>query len=165
MDKVTAGQREVLRASLDAINQHNDCVQRFGFDSVEPRAAHSHVDETRAQPLPRAVWADWSDRLPARPLCGDILADGTHRRPRLAALSYPHLEFNSAGRLAWMNFDIDTSDSFEVWERAHLPVPNGYVQNRANGHGHLLYALTSPLGVLGLSHEKPIQLAADIQRA
>jgi hypothetical protein len=110
------------------------------------------------------VWADWSDRLPQRPLCGDILADGTIRRPRAAALTHPHVEFNSAGRLAWLNFDIDTADSFEVWERAHLPTPNGYVQNPANGHGHLLYALNEPVGLLGLSHPKPMALAADIQR-
>ncbi len=110
------------------------------------------------------VWADWSDRLPQRPLCGDILADGTLRRPRTAALSYQHVEFNSPGRLAWLNFDIDRADSFECWERAHLPVPNAYAQNLANGHGHVLYALRTPVGLLGLSRGQPMALAADIQR-
>ncbi len=110
------------------------------------------------------VWSTWTDRIPSRPLCADIFADGTLRRPRPSALSYPHVEFNTAGRVSWLNFDVDTPESFETWDRTHLPVPNAYVQNPANGHGHLLYALNVPVGVLGLSRERPIHLVADVQR-
>ena len=110
------------------------------------------------------VWTDWSDRLPTRPYCGDVLADGIYRRPREAALLYPHIEFNSAGCIGFMNFDMDVDDSFECWERASVPPPNGFVQNGNNGRGHLLYALREPVGVGGLSHAKPMLYAADVQR-
>jgi Replicase family/Primase C terminal 1 (PriCT-1) len=110
------------------------------------------------------IWSTWTDRLPNRPLAADVLADGVYRRPREQALHYAHIEFNTRGRLSWLVFDQDTDESFECWERANLPAPNFYSQNRSNGHGHLGYCLNTPIGMLGLSRERPIMLAADVQR-
>jgi Replicase family len=55
-------------------------------------------------------------------------------------------------------------DSYEAWNRASLPAPNFYCQNRTNGHGHLGYPLATPLGLVGRSRKAPIVLAADVQR-
>jgi hypothetical protein len=110
------------------------------------------------------IWSAWTDHLPNRPLATDVFADGVHRRPRDEALQYAHIEFNTAGKLNWFLFDSDTDESFECWERAGLPEPNFYAQNRGNGHGHLGYCLKTPVGLLGLSREGPIALAADVQR-
>jgi hypothetical protein len=110
------------------------------------------------------IWSAWTDHLPNRPLATDVFADGVHRRPRDEALQYAHIEFNTAGKLNWFLFDSDTDESFECWERAGLPEPNFYAQNRSNGHGHLGYCLKTPVGLLGLSREGPIALAADVQR-
>jgi hypothetical protein len=90
------------------------------------------------------IWSTWTNRLPNRPLAADVLADGVYRRPREQALQYAHIEFNTRGRLGWLVFDQDTDESFECWERANLPAPNFYSQNRSNGHGHLGYCLKTP---------------------
>jgi hypothetical protein len=105
-----------------------------------------------------------TERLPNRPLAADAFADGVYRRTRDQALQYANIEFNTSGRVGWLLFDRDTADSFECWDRAGLPAPNFYAQNRSNGHGHLGYCLKTPVGLLGLSRERPIQLAADVQR-
>lgn len=110
------------------------------------------------------VWAAWPRLIPARPLCADVFADGARRLPRSSALNFRNIEFNSEARVGWLNFDIDSRVSFEAWERANLPPPNAYVQNPANGHGHLLYALSTPVGLTALCREKPMVLAADVQR-
>jgi Replicase family/Primase C terminal 1 (PriCT-1) len=110
------------------------------------------------------VWDSWRQHIPQRPLSADVLADGMRRRPRQEALQYALIEFNTAGRLSWLLFDHDEEDSFGCWERAGLPKPNFYAQNRSNGHGHLGYQLQTPVGLLGLSRERPIRLAADVQR-
>ncbi|MBS0233806.1 MAG: replication initiation protein [Proteobacteria bacterium] len=110
------------------------------------------------------VWAAWPELIPTRPLCADVFADGARRLPRSSALGFRNLEFNSESRVGWLNFDIDSRASFEVWDRANLPAPNAYVQNPANGHRHLLYALSTPVGPTALCREKPMMLAADVQR-
>jgi len=110
------------------------------------------------------IWSTWPERLPAHPLCADAFVDGVRRLPRGTALAYRHVEFNTAGCIGWLNFDVDRRDSFECWDRAHLPAPNAYVQNPSNGHGHLLYAIATPVGLTGFSRERPIALAADVQR-
>jgi hypothetical protein len=59
---------------------------------------------------------------------------------------------------------VDEEDSFEAWERANLPAPNAYIQNPDNGHGHLWYALGSPVGKCNGHRSAPIYLAADVER-
>jgi replicase family protein/primase-like protein len=110
------------------------------------------------------IWSAWTNHLPTRPLAADVFADGVYRRPRDEALQYAHIEFNTAGRVGWLLFDQDTPESFECWERFNLPAPNFYAQNRSNGHGCLGYCLKTPVGLLGCSRQRPIMLAADVQR-
>jgi len=110
------------------------------------------------------IWTTWADTIPMRPLAADVFANGVYRRPRDEALQCAHIEFNTASRVGWLLFDNDTATSFESWERADLPAPNFYAQNGSNGHGHLAYALRTPVSLLGASRERPIALAADVQR-
>ena len=132
--------------------------------SARPRRA-ANDNSPRYEPVVGPVWKTFRQRLPQRPLCGDAFEDGVYRRPRDAALKYPHIEYNTSGCISWLNFDIDSDDSFECWERANLHAPNIYVQNRDNPRAHLHYALAEPIGMCGRSHAKPILFAQDICRA
>ena len=74
------------------------------------------------------------------------------------------MQFNTDALLGWLVFDVDHEDSFEVWDRANVHPPNLYVQNPDNGHGHLLYALATPVGTCDSHRRAPIELAATVQR-
>jgi hypothetical protein len=110
------------------------------------------------------IWAVWTQHLPPTLRAADVFAVGPRLLPREDALKCAHLEFNTRGCLGWLVFDLDTPDSFECWDRAGLPAPNFYAQNRSSGHGHLGYCLKRPVGLLGHSRQRPIELAADVQR-
>jgi hypothetical protein len=92
------------------------------------------------------LWEAWTNGIPAWPLCCDFYTDGAFRRPRPRALTRRHVQFNTDTMLGWLVFDVDREDSFEAWERANVHPPNLYVQNPDNGHGHLFYALATPVG-------------------
>jgi hypothetical protein len=110
------------------------------------------------------IWAVWTQHLPRTLRAADVFSDGPRLLPRDDAIKCAHLEFNTRGCLGWLVFDLDTPDSFESWDRAGLPPPNFYAQNRSSGHGHLGYCLKRPVGLLGHSRRRPIELAADVQR-
>jgi hypothetical protein len=74
------------------------------------------------------------------------------------------VQFNNDFFLNWLNFDIDRPDSYESWEEASLPPPNLYVQNPSNLHGHLYYALATPIGTCDGHRLRPIEYAAAVQR-
>lgn len=110
------------------------------------------------------IWDNWQDLIPAHPLATDVFADGVRRMPRDEALRHANIEFNTASQIRWFNFDLDQDDSYDALDRANLPMPNIYVQNRSNGHGHALYAVDAFIGLTDASRMAPIRLAADVQR-
>lgn len=114
--------------------------------------------------IDQPLWETWTNRLPTRPLCCDVFADGVFRRPRAEALARQHLQFNTDTSLGWLVFDVDHEDFFEAWDRANLHPPNLYAQNPANGNSHLLYALATPVGICDSHRRAPIELAAAVQR-
>jgi DNA-directed RNA polymerase specialized sigma24 family protein len=61
-----------------------------------------------------------------------------------------------------MLFDLDSPQSAWTFERFDLPHPTFIVINRANGHCHYVYAISSPV-VFGRGHEKPRQYFLDIE--
>ena len=110
------------------------------------------------------LWETWTARLPMRPLCCDEFDDGLVRRSRPIALTHRYVQFNNDLFLNWLIFDIDRPDSFEYWETARLPPPNLYVRESLDGHGHVFYALATPVGTCGSHRLKPIEYAAAVQR-
>lgn len=90
--------------------------------------------------------------------------DGLVRRPLKFALEKRHLEFNPGSFIHWLIYDLDDESSYEVWDRVDFPPPNLYVQNPRNGHGHLFYALATPVGLRDAHRSAPMEFAADVQR-
>ena len=107
----------------------------------------------------------WANRLPEYPLCCDVFEHGVFARPRLEALTHQYVQFNPRAFVNWLIFDIDRQDSFEAWEHGYIHPPNLYVQNPANGHGHLFYALATPVGMCNSHRSAPIQLCEAIAAA
>lgn len=108
------------------------------------------------------MWETWQDLLPSWPYATDDFALGVWRRPREEALTKRYLEFNPAGKINWLVFDLDRAVECP-WEDVKLPAPNLFVQTRHNGHAHLAYALAASVGTSGASRLAPIRFAADVQ--
>jgi hypothetical protein len=116
------------------------------------------------RPIRQPLWECWTQYIPRRPLSCDDFAEGPRRRALTDALKLRHLEFNGPTLMRWLIYDLDLEDSFEAWERAMLPAPNLYVRNAHNGHGHLYYALATPVGLSDKHRWAPIEFAAAVER-
>lgn len=104
-------------------------------------------------------------RLPHRPYCSDDLSRGLIVRPAEAALRHRHLQPNAPLEVAWLVFDLDYPGAAFAWEKANLPPPTLTVSNPENGHAHLFYGLTTPVGMSDAARDAPIRYAAALQAA
>ena len=75
-------------------------------------------------------------------------------RPREYAIRYPYMQVNRPGRVSWLVFDLDHTNSL-IWEEHGLPPPNFIVRNRNSGNSHLYYAI-APVCTTERAREKPI---------
>lgn len=66
---------------------------------------------------------------------------------------------------AWLIFDVDYAGAAFAWEKARLPPPTITVSNPKNGHAHLFYGLTTPIGLSDKAREKPFQYAEAVTEA
>lgn len=107
----------------------------------------------------------FQNRLPKRPYCSNDLNQGLIIRPASTALSLRHIQPNAPLEVAWLIFDLDYVGAAFAWERANLPPPTLTVSNPANGHAHLFYGLTTPVGVSDAARMAPIRYAAALQAA
>jgi len=71
---------------------------------------------------------------------------------------------NSEQFIRFLVFDIDENDAARIVEDSGLPPPTFFVENTANGHAHVIYALAAPVSLSGKSRKAPIYLLAAIQR-
>jgi Replicase family/Primase C terminal 1 (PriCT-1) len=84
-------------------------------------------------------------RLPRRPLCTDDLSDGCWYERQDRAVERRYIQVNPPGVALWLTFDIDRPAGGLAWQEAGLPQPAWSCTTRANGHGHLAYALEMPV--------------------
>lgn len=107
----------------------------------------------------------FQERLPRRPYCSNNLEQGLIIRPADAALNLRHIQPNAPLEVSWLIFDLDYQGAAFGWEKANLPPPTLTVSNPENGHAHLLYGLTTPVGMSDACRAAPIRYAAAIQAA
>lgn len=108
--------------------------------------------------------AAFSALVPARPYCADNLADGLLIRPREVAITKRHIQVNGPSALRWMPFDIDEPEAYFAHRDANLPPPNVIMTNPANGHGHAVYLLETPVAKHSASRVEPLRFYAAIER-
>lgn len=105
----------------------------------------------------------FEERLPHRPYCTDDPRLGQTVRGRDAALKFANIQPNTSGKVVWLAFDVDHNDGALAWDRLSAPPPTLAIENRANGHAHLLYALAAPVSRTERSLAKPIRYLAAVQ--
>ncbi|EDU8740841.1 replication protein [Salmonella enterica] len=96
-------------------------------------------------------------------LCTDNFNDGVYRNPKEKALLKKYIGFNNKSFVNGLVFDIDHEKGALAWDFADLPKPNVIIQNTANGHAHLLYALKNPVLKTDSAKIKPLKLASIVQ--
>jgi hypothetical protein len=105
------------------------------------------------------------ERLPFKPYCVDTFSEGLQVRRKVDAVKRRHIQYNTVAKVSWLCFDVDCVRAHEVWFDANLPVPSLIVQNRKNGHAHLLYALKTPVCRTNAAFLKPLRYLAALEEA
>lgn len=105
----------------------------------------------------------FTKHLPRRPYCTNDPRDGQTVRGRDEALSFRLIQPNTSGKVLWIAFDLDYGDGATAWDRLSAPPPTLAVENPANGHAHLLYALQAPVPRTEAARAKPLQYLAAVQ--
>lgn len=103
------------------------------------------------------------ERLPRKPYCADDFSNGLKIRPKALAIQRRHVQYNTPAQVAYLCFDVDKNRAHESWFDANLPAPSLTVQNPANGHAHLLYALKAPISRTVASRQKPLRFLAALE--
>jgi len=107
--------------------------------------------------------------LPDRPYCmtrEDGRPSGRMRiRPLFVAARYPYIQINPPWLTVALLFDIDRPAGAAAWYLHDLPEPVATVENRANGHAHIIYVLSAPVLTGYNARKKPQALMAAIYGA
>ncbi len=84
-------------------------------------------------------------------------------RGRVDALKFCNIQPNTTGKVVWLTFDVDHADAATSWDRLNAPPPTLAVENPANGHAHLLYALQAPVPRTEAARARPLLYLAAAQ--
>jgi len=103
------------------------------------------------------------DMLPRRPYCTNNPRLGQTVRSKETALAFSHIQPNTSGKVVWLAFDIDEPDGATAWHHRNAPPPTLSIENPANGHAHLLYALEAPVPRTEAARAKPLFYLAMVQ--
>ena len=103
------------------------------------------------------------ETLPRRPYCTDNPRQGQTVRSKDTALGFSHIQPNTSGKVAWLAFGIDEPDGAMAWHHRNAPPPTLSIQNPANGHAHLLYAMEAPVARTEAARAKPLFYLAAVQ--
>lgn len=105
----------------------------------------------------------FKEYLPRRPYCTNDPRDGQTVRGREDALSFRNIQPNTSGKVVWLSFDVDHPDGATAWDRLSAPPPTLAIENPANGHAHLLYALEAPVPRTEAARARPLLYLAAAQ--
>jgi hypothetical protein len=106
----------------------------------------------------------FQNNLPAWFQSTDDLSHGLKRRSKAQGIQCRYLELYPR-RIANLVLDIDRPNASFAAEDANLPPPSLVVQNPANRHAHLFYALDAPVSAGKNSHQAPQDYLRAIQTA
>jgi hypothetical protein len=101
--------------------------------------------------------------LPARPYATDDFRWGLWPMDRMQALERRYVEHNGPRLMRWAAFDVDRPGGAYDWQFREAPAPNITVENRENGHAHLLYGLAWPVLKTDAGSEKTVRYAGAVE--
>lgn len=102
--------------------------------------------------------------LPLWPLASDELLAGVYRMARGDAMQRRYVEANPHALSNLLVVDVDHPDSAlrALSSTGSHPAPTAVVENRANGHAHVVWALAEPVTRTEYAHRKPLAYAAAV---
>ena len=109
------------------------------------------------------IMKNFIDYLPPKPYCTDALGYLTIR-PKVSAVKYAYIQYNPIHRAYWLVYDLDYAPNCYWPDEHHIPTPNMTVMNPRNGHQHLFYQIDPAVYTLRQARQKPLRLAADVDR-
>ena len=112
-----------------------------------------------------AMYKEFLGRLPHKPYCTDDLRAGLRIRPLERALKCLYLQVNPPGVCWVLVFDVDHRAGWNAAFEAGLPLPAWQVENPANGHCHVAYALKSPVCTSDAARPAPLRYLSAIEAA
>lgn len=95
--------------------------------------------------------------IPSRPFCTDDPTLGQSIKSKEEALTFSHIQPNTKGKISFLVYDVDHPDGATSWSRNRAPAPSISIENKSNGHAHLIYILETPVPISKNSREKPIK--------
>jgi hypothetical protein len=101
--------------------------------------------------------------LPLWPRASDQLWEGIYRMSRASALGRRYIEANPQAVSNLLVVDIDHPDALlRALDGRRGWLPNAVVENRANGHAHAIWGVTTPIPRTEYAHRKPLAYAAAV---
>jgi hypothetical protein len=114
------------------------------------------------------VLQKFSEYLPEKPYCADDLKHGLKVRPKSQAEKCCYIQYNPITKAHWLVFDIDTDEisANDLWSKGlkNIPTPNMSVENQHNFRRHEFYLIDPAVYKLQQAREKPLKLAASVDR-
>jgi hypothetical protein len=114
------------------------------------------------------VLQKFTEYLPEKPYCSDDLKYGLRVRPKSQAEKCCYIQYNPITKAHWLVFDIDTDEKSvdDLWSKGlnNIPTPNMTVQNPHNFRRHEFYLIDPAVYKLQQAREKPLKLAASVDR-
>lgn len=105
----------------------------------------------------------FKNSLPKKPYCSNDLSHGLMVRNASGALSRRYIQHNHPNSKLWLAYDIDRATCIdEITDDRNLPCPTLFIQNKANGHAHALYALEAAVHINENSSTKALRFAAAV---
>ena len=110
------------------------------------------------------VLRQFVDDLPQNPYCTNSKGFA-YIRNKQNAIRHRYIQPNHPSVCKWLVFDIDDPEAlFKCFDLGLLP-PQVIIKNPNNGHAHLAYRLTTPVGIGGFSSVKAMRYLASVQQA
>lgn len=105
----------------------------------------------------------FQETIPYRPRCTDDKHLGQYCQPKDKALQHRLIQPNTDGRIVWVCFDVDRRGAALDWDDRGAPPPTLVMENPANHHAHLAYALEAPVPKTEAARPKPLLYLASVQ--
>lgn len=117
-----------------------------------------------------AEWEDvpvlrqFVDDLPENPYCTNVKGF-TYIRNKANAIRHRYIQPNHPAVRKLIVLDIDDREALFKCFDLGLPLPQIIIKNPKNGHAHIVFRITTPIGIGGRSSVKAMRYLASVERA
>lgn len=111
----------------------------------------------------KTVKSIFTERLSEYPFCTNNFERGIYRHRKQVAVERDFIQPNQRQVANWLIFDLDMDDAYFQAEKRSCPAPNFTAINRANGHAHIGYLLSSPVTMYEKSHSEPRRFLESVE--